>query len=51
MNWYKGQGRSQGGPGVSVTPPPVLQDFFNQTTYNSWRECHDDILAIVEEPF
>jgi len=40
------QGRSQGGPGVPVTPL-LLQAFFNQTTYNRWRKCHDNILAIV----
>ena len=39
------QGRSQGGPGVPVTPP--LQAFFNQTTYNRWQKCHVDTLAIV----
>ena len=27
--------------------PPLLQAFFNHTTYNRWRKCHDDILAIV----
>ena len=29
---YYQQERSQGGPGVPVTP--LLQAFFNQTTYN-----------------
>ena len=43
------QGRSQGGPGVPVTP--LLQAFFNQSTYNRWRKCHDDILAIVKKPY
>ena len=27
--------------------PHLLQAFFNQTTYNRWRKCHDDTLAIV----
>ena len=40
------QGRSQGGPRVPVTSPP-LQAFFNQTTYNRWLKWHDNILAIV----
>ena len=31
--------------------PPLLQAFFNQATYNWWRKCHDDILAIVKKPF
>ena len=39
------QGRSQGGPGVPVTPP--CASLFNQTTYNRWRKCHDDTSAIV----
>ena len=39
------QGRSQGGPGVPATPPSAR--LFNQTTYNRWRKCHDDTLAIV----
>ena len=43
------QGRTQGGPGVPVTPP--LQAFFNQTTYNRWKKRLDDILAIVKRPF
>ena len=31
--------------GVPVTP--LLQASFNQTTYNRWRKCHDDTLAMV----
>ena len=27
--------------------PHLLQAFFNQTTYNRWRKCHDDTLAMV----
>ena len=27
--------------------PPLLQAFFNQTTYNRSQKCHDDTLAIV----
>ena len=50
MNNTSAQGRSQGGPGVPVTPP-LLQAFFNQTTYNRWRKCHDDNLAIVKKLF
>ena len=38
-NWLIGVAR------VPVTP--LLQAFFNQTTYKRWRKCHDDILAIV----
>ena len=34
---------AMGGPGVLVTP--FLQAFFNQTTYNRWQKCHEDILA------
>ena len=26
---------------------PSLASSFNQTNYNRWRKCHDDILAIV----
>ena len=38
--------------GVRGCPwPTLLQDFFNQTTHNWWRKCHDDILAIVKKPF
>ena len=29
----------------------LLLVFFNQTTHNRWRKCHDDILAIVKRPF
>jgi len=32
-----------------MTPP--FASLFNQTTYNRWRKCHDDILAIVKKPF
>ena len=38
-------GVAKGAPGVPVTP--LSQALFNQTTYNRWRKCHDDILAIV----
>ena len=40
------QGRSQGGV-LGCPWRPLLQGFFNQTTYNRWRKCHDDIMAIV----
>ena len=43
------QGRSQGGS-WGARDPPVLQAFFNKTTYDRWRKCHDDILAIVKKP-
>ena len=43
------QERSQGGS-WGARDPPLLQAFFNQTTYNKWRKCHDDILAIVKKP-
>ena len=36
-------------PSGPVTP--LLQAFFNQTTHNRWRKCHDDILAIVKKSF
>ena len=43
LSWCKGVAR-----GVLGCPwPPLLQAFFNQTTYNRWRKCHDDTLAIV----
>ena len=41
------QGCSHG----SRDPTPFCKPFFNQTTYNRWRKCHDDILAIVKRPF
>ena len=41
----KTKGVARGGSGVLVTP--LLQAFFNQTTYNRWGKCNDDILAIV----
>ena len=32
--------------------PPLLQAFLNQTTYNRWQKCHDNILAIqLKIPF
>ena len=43
VTWDKGVAR-----GVLGCPwPPLLKAFFNQTTYNRWRKCHDDTLAIV----
>ena len=27
----------------------ILEAFFNQTTYNRWRKCNDDILATVKK--
>ena len=42
-------GVARGGPAVPVAP--LLQTFFNQTTYNSWGKCHDDIVAIEKPLF
>ena len=47
MDFSRLQGRSEGGPGVPVTPPPPLCKrfffFFKKTTHNiAWRKRHDD---------
>ena len=41
------QGHSRGGGSWGACEPPFCKPFFNQTTYNRWRKCHDDTLAIV----
>ena len=38
-------------PYKSVPMTPLLQAYFNQTTYNRWQKCHDDVLAKVKKPF
>ena len=45
LEWNSPKGVARGVLGCPW--PPLLQAFFNKTTYNMWRKCHDDILAIV----
>ena len=49
MHNASGQGHRQGGSWGAHDP--LLQAFFNQTTYNRWRKCHNNILAIAKKPF
>ena len=44
FSWFYGKGIARGVLGCPW--PSLLQAFFNQTTYNRWRKCHDDTQVI-----
>ena len=44
---YHSHSRAQLGGSWGARDTPFCKPFLNQTTYNRWRKCYDDILAIV----